>query len=252
MYIGVKDHLGNEYRSKLARAKAYGLNVATIENRLNVKHLSLEEALTTKRLPRRGSSGDVSDHLGNTYISKSEMARAWNITVSMLYGRLKAGMSLEKALTYPNMVKVAAKDHLGKEYKSLSEMARAWGKSPSVLYHRLNNLCMSVEEALTTPMYGTKGHSAVCEDHNGKKFNSIIEMCTYHNVQYSTYHDRLRAGCSLEEALTGRDSIYSVCDHLGNRYPSTTAMCKHYGVNKSTFRSRIISKNYTLEEALCN
>ena len=87
-----------------------------------------------------------------------------------------------------------------------------------------------------------------CEDHLGNKFKSRAEMCRYHNVSFSTYSERIKAGHSVKEALTGE--VYTTAtDHKGIKYRSHANMCKQYGIAVNTYNNRI-AKGWTVEEAL--
>lgn len=41
-----------------------------------------------------------------------------------------------------------------------------------------------------------------CEDHTGREFASIAEMCLFWGISQQLYSSRLRAGWSVEKALT--------------------------------------------------
>ena len=41
-----------------------------------------------------------------------------------------------------------------------------------------------------------------CEDHTGREFASVAEMCLFWGISQQLYSSRLRAGWSVEEALT--------------------------------------------------
>lgn len=103
----VIDHLGNKYRSRSLMAKAYGISSLTLGDRLK-RGWSIEEALTTPidtsncRKTKKVSKVKVQDHLGNWYDSYYELAKAYGLSFSTLYGRLvRLGWSIEKALLTP-------------------------------------------------------------------------------------------------------------------------------------------------------
>ena len=52
--------------------------------------------------------------------------------------------------------------------------------------------------AIMTYQKGTK----MITDHLGNKFNTIDDMCNYHNMHKSTYAHRIKTGMTLEQALT--------------------------------------------------
>lgn len=103
----VTDHLGNEYSSRSLMAKAYGLSPLTLSERLK-RGWSVEEALTTPidtssyRKTTKTSKVKVQDHLGNWYDSYYELAKAYDLSFSTVYGRIvKLKWSIEKELLTP-------------------------------------------------------------------------------------------------------------------------------------------------------
>ena len=130
--------------------KAYGISFDIFKDR--EKHgWDLEKTLTT---PVQPHDTTCSDHLGNQYPSKKDMADAYGIPVKALAYRLENGSSLEEALTMPvtsSIPCVICRDHLGNEYPSKSAMAKAYGITYQVLKSRLQKKGRSLEEALTMP-----------------------------------------------------------------------------------------------------
>ena len=103
----VTDHLGNKYRSLSLMARTYGIKPITLSDRLE-RGWSIREALTTpvdtstlrKTVNVKGIK--VQDHKGVWYNSYYELAKAYGLTISTLYGRLvRLGWSIEKALLTP-------------------------------------------------------------------------------------------------------------------------------------------------------
>ncbi len=91
-----------------------------------------------------------------------------------------------------------------------------------------------------------------CVDHEGREHGSAAEMCRFWGVAVSTYRNRLKRGCTLEEALTGSKPNLGAepcTDHAGNSFPSLAAMCAHWGVGAGTFWSRR-KAGWSLEECL--
>lgn len=50
-----------------------------------------------------------------------------------------------------------------------------------------------------------------CEDHTGREFASITKMCHFWGISEQLYSSRLKAGWSVEEALTKPTSKYEKC-----------------------------------------
>lgn len=74
-----------------------------------------------------------------------------------------------------------------------------------------------------------------CTDHLGKQFESIAEMCRFHNMTRITYQNRVRMGWSQQEALTRPRGNYGVknvyLDHEGNTFNTQEEMSDYWGVS---------------------
>ena len=98
--------------------------------------------------------------------------------------------------------------------------------------------------------HGRKPTGKIYTDHLGNTFDSIHQMCTYHNVSVSGYRTRLARGRTQEEALASSSSRpKQVTDHCGNIFNSKTDMCKFYGISLNLFNSRARAGK-SLEEVL--
>jgi len=93
--------------------------------------------------------------------------------------------------------------------------------------------------------------SKKCIDHLGNKFNTIVGMCKFWGIPYSTYSSRIHMGWSKEDALTKLHISPAIqcTDHLNNTYKSKRYMCKVYKISESTLDRRLNS-GMSLEEAL--
>ena len=142
----------------------------------------------------------VKDHLGNTFESQTEMARAYGITQTILSSRLHDyGWSLEKALTTP-VKSTAVKDHLGNTFENQTEMANAYGITQAALSQRLNKLNWPLEKALTTPNINNKIANAQAKDHLGNIYKSQAQMARAYGIRPSTFKHRKQRGWILERA----------------------------------------------------
>lgn len=98
--VSCEDHLGNIYPSVTARAKAYGLSDATVEDRL--KHgWSLKDALTIAPNDRNLQYKPQKDHQDHYFKTIADMAKYWHIPRKTLEYRLKHNWDIESALTIP-------------------------------------------------------------------------------------------------------------------------------------------------------
>ena len=143
-------------------------------------------------------------------------------------------------------------DHLGNQFKSVRKMCEYWGVSESAVRHRCK-LGYNAEQCLTGK--GIIGTRTPCMDHLENCFESIAEMCDYWGVDRSTFNDRVKAGHTLEQCLTGKGlrgngSRTKPCtDHLGNQFKSVSDMVKHYGIGADVFYYRCRA-GWTLEQCL--
>lgn len=152
----------------------------------------------------------VTDHLGQRFSTVKEMCRAYDMSTSTYWMRVRMrGMSLEEALTTPKDSRYFCKtyiDHKGIEHESFSKMCKAYGRIASTVSLRLHR-GWSLERALTEPPH--ESNHVVCQDHLGRKYFSKKEMCEAWGIEYSTYVRRERAGWSLEKTLTTKVKHYA-------------------------------------------
>ncbi len=122
----------------------------------------LEAAITRKIMKlddRRAKNGHQSfcekpcaDHEGRRFASVSDMARAYDLPVTILLGRFYRGWDKKTALTAPigyRRPKTVHTDHEGNVFSTQREMCKAWGISDSCYRMRLNH-GMTQKQALTT------------------------------------------------------------------------------------------------------
>ena len=221
-----KDHLGNEYINQEEMCKAYGIKKTTYRNRIK-KGKTIEEALTmplkqvneqkkekerkcVKQVNKQEKEKElkqvnkqkekqerkyVYDYLGNKYINRKEMCKAYSIKESTYRSRIKKGMTVKEALTTPLSQRYVY-DHLGNKYINQEEMCKAYNIKEST-YRSRTKRGATVEEALTTPL-----SQRYVYDHLGNKYDNRKKMCEAYNISYDTYQGRRRRGWSLEKTLT--------------------------------------------------
>lgn len=210
------------------------------------------------KLSRGSKNKQVIDHTGREFINEVEMCRCWGIDYNRFVGRIRRGWDIEKALTLPLQKSCgkpkSCKDHLGNEYKSANERSKKYNINSGTVKYRLQNK-WDLEDALTKEK--TYGGGRACKDHLGNEYRSIKEMCLFWNIDRGIVYQRLRAGWSLERALTeqnlrvtGNSGRRRKCrDHLGNEYMSLKEMCNKYGIAESKFLNRL-SHGWDLQKAL--
>ena len=144
------------------------------------------------------------DHKGNKFTSNIEMCEYWGINVNTFYSRIRYGYSLEDSLNSKEKFNKghasSCVDHTGREFPSIREMCEYWNVPVSTYTYRIHS-GKSTEYSLTAHDVHNTGSSIPCVDHNGNKFNSILEMCNYHGVNVCTFRHRMKSGKSLKESL---------------------------------------------------
>ena len=94
-----KDHLGNEFKSKAALCRHYGISTELFTQR-QLKGMSLEDSLKPAGIsPWAGKK--CKDHLGNEFKTRKEMTQHYNVPFNVFSNRLYNGWSLKDALTTP-------------------------------------------------------------------------------------------------------------------------------------------------------
>ena len=234
----VSDHLGNRFNSMSDMCKEYGVSISTFHRRYRKQRKSLKDSLEGE-IDRYS----IEDHLGNRFKSESDMCKEYGVKYCTYKERLKRGWSLKDSLTGKIKYKPESKecrDHLGNLFSSQKEMCNYYGVGQTVLAGRMK-LGWSLEEALTSGKIS--GRAKECEDHTGKKFNSMTEMAEEYGIPDTLLSSRLKRGWSLEDSLTkkNKSSKTECCDHLGNKYESLGAMCEYYGTQRERLYSRLKS-----------
>lgn len=145
----------------------------------------------------------------------------------------------------------------GVTYKSMTALCRAYGISQNTFNDRYYNRHWDIYHCI-------HGKEKSYEDHLGRKFETIKEMCKTNNVSESFYEEKMSSGWSLEEIFTCKERKEKrkklkasqrksgrtvITDHTGNEFPSIIAMCRYWEISRTAFDNRI-SRGYTLEQAL--
>lgn len=198
----VKDHLDNIYSSKTAMCEYYNVPVVTFIQRIK-RGWSLEKALTTSTKEYTASKR-CKDHDNNEFDNIKEMCKYWGIEISTYYSRLKLGWPLEKILTTHDKTSgsIVCYDHKNKRFNSLNEMCRHW-KVPTSVYKGRIASGMSVEQALTTPVY----RGVACTDGFGNEYSNIKDMCITYNFYTSSFYRRVYDGIETCVALIVKNNV---------------------------------------------
>lgn len=213
---------------------------------------TLKDALTGALSSTRPTK--CKDFNSMEFNSITDMCRHHRVSRTVYNERLRLGWSQKDALTKPlrNARIIKCQDHNGKEFDSVEDMCNYHGVHKVTYFSRLRS-GLSQKEALTKPRDSHKIKK--CQDHDGKQYDSVSDMCDYYKIPKNIYYSRLYAGWTLKDTLTKpvieRGTAVSVkCqDHKGTEFESVKAMCNYYGVSYSTYRARLES-GWTLEQIL--
>lgn len=93
------DHLGNVFGSIKSMCAHWNIKPETFTRRINVYHLSLEEALTRPVKPNGGLR--CVDHLGEEFFSITTMCKHWGLNRKLYEYRIAHNWTLEEALSTP-------------------------------------------------------------------------------------------------------------------------------------------------------
>lgn len=192
------DHLGEHYPNILSMCKKWGVTKAAYSWRIK-SGWTLEEALTGDKEFINPFSKKCRDHLGNEYVSISQMCKVWGISKGTYDYRIKCKWSKEKALTIDDFRK--CKDHKGRVFPSVSAMCIYWEVTRSAYDKRLEH-GWTQEEALTGGKVYVHNTAKTCVDHLGNDFQTIQDMLKAWNVSRSTFDSRIQNGWTLEESLS--------------------------------------------------
>lgn len=200
----------------------------------------------------------IKDHLGNSYESVKQMAKAYQLPYKTVHMRLKRGWSIEKTLTSPvQNVNKTCMDHEGRTFKSVKDMVKYYGISEKAFHSRLHN-GWSLKDSLTIPLIHDRtmrrnlsATNKGVSDHLGNNYPSETLMVKHYKIPLSTYRERIKKGWSMQKALTTpvKPVYQSHKDCFGQSYESMVKMTKAYHVHRKTFMNRI-NAGESLSQAL--
>lgn len=204
---GVIDN-GVKFESKEEFANFHNMSI-TRYRRLTKEGYTLDDDRNNKIKYKRYNM--VTDPFGKNHKTLAKMLKFYDISKSSYFGYMITGRTLKDLLIDKMNGRVqkfrkgsgsyTVVDHLGKTYDGLTDMCRHYGIAASTLRYRLL-FGWSLEKALTSSAKDINTESKLVEDHLGNKYTSVSDMCRHYNVNLTTYITRIKAGCTVEEALT--------------------------------------------------
>lgn len=201
--LPIVDPNGVRYKNQADMCKAWNVKLNTYVNRINRGYTQIE-ALTGNKEDIK--SFQVQDHLGNIYTSIEDICKAYGITPTMWYQRLKKGWSIEKTLTTKPRVVTKHKmesieertDHNGIVYTSIKEMCNHFDIEYLTYIRRIER-GWTKQQALTEGI--NNSHGTETTDPFGKTYPMLKDMLDAYSIGFSTYNQRTKNGYSLLEAL---------------------------------------------------
>lgn len=151
---------GRNYRTFKDLCSAYGKLKTTVLNRCEKNKLSLHDALVTDSLPHKQGPRNLdcykrTDHLGQEFATKTEMAKFWGMDARTFTERMNSwDNDLKRCLETP-LTKTGTRckpvyDHEGRRFASVSAMCAAWGVT-RCLFEGRKKQGWTLRECLTIP-----------------------------------------------------------------------------------------------------
>lgn len=142
---------------------------------------------------------ECTDFLGHTFPSLKEMAKYWGLTPNCVSSRLNKKWSLKDALMKPMTGCICRiPDPETGELLNQKEYAQRVGLSPATFRFRKRHGV--AKDLIYAPI---KQNCIPAQDHTGRRFESINDMCAFWGVKPNVFYGRFTTfGWSLEEALT--------------------------------------------------
>lgn len=187
----VTDHKGNKFTTVKAMCRAWHVDVDRVNQRL-LGGWSLERALSKGSEHVEPTSGDAKCIYGEYYASAASVARRFNMYKVLV---LKHWDHIEDYLTSLHVYCYG-----GKIYRSVATLSAALGMEQATLRWRLDH-GWSIERAMVTPVRKSE-YKRSFTDHHGNVYNSKAEMVVTYGIPVNVYNTRIKAGWSVEMALT--------------------------------------------------
>lgn len=137
----------------------------------------------------------------------------------------------------------------GNKFESVKEICKFYDIKENTFYQRRRR-GFTIEECIFGRKPKVKSRSCKCTDYNGMQFNSIREMCEYHNVPYGIYMNRKHRGHTLKECLDSSNIKQHTFIYKGEVRNSLKKLCKELDISYDTVLHYRKTKNLTIEEAV--
>ena len=211
---------GVEYPSIASAARALGINLASLQERL-------ERGYTCDADMVRGWKREIT-YNGVVYPSITEAAVANGISLGAMDSRIRAGIFADEDLTSYEFV------WNGTTYPNMVEAAKALGETVTRIHYWRRMGYKSPDDFPPDP-------KAKCVLWNGIEYRSIREAAEANGVNYSTMRSRVQAGFSCDDEIVPSQYPARSITINGVSYPTVKLAANSYDVSITTIYNWIKS-----------
>lgn len=235
--------LGVEYDSVLQMCMCNKISVEFCCERLLCNE-TIEDIILEHR------AGRTIMYKGKLYSSLGMLCREKNMNENLVRSRIYKGMSVEDAvdMTVRGYIKI---EYNGVTYKSKAELCRRFGCDyQKFIKLTVNGVSTAEAIKLSNRKDGSiRQYTRFNLEYNGKKYNTVKELCNEYGVERHYLIKRLKSGMTLEQIIGGGDKRKKSVTYNGKDYDSLADLLDEYGVSRATYNYRI-NRGESLSEAL--
>ena len=187
---------------------------------------------------------------GKLYSSLGMLCREKNISENLVRSRIYKGMSVEDAVDMKVRGYIEI-EYNGVTYKSKAEICRRFGCDyQKFIKLTVNGVSIAEAIKLSNRKDGSiRQYTRFNLEYNGKKYNTVKELCDEYGVERHYLIKRLKLGMTLEQIIGCGDKRKKSVTYNGKDYDSLADLLDEYGVSRATYNYRI-NRGASLSEAL--
>jgi hypothetical protein len=235
--------LGVEYDSALQMCMYNKISVEFFCERLLCNE-TVEDILLKHR------AGRAVMYKGKLYSSIGVLCKEKNVSENLVRSRLYNGMSVEDAVDkeVKGYIKI---EYDGVTYNSKAELCRKFDCDyPKFI--KLTAKGASIAEAIklaNTKESSTKQYTRFNLVYNGKKYNTVKELCNEYGIERHYLIKRLKLGMTLDQIIGSKDKRKKSVTYNGKEYDALADLLDEYEISRATYNYRI-NRGASLSEAL--
>lgn len=202
----------------------------------------------------RRTHGQAFTALGQTWATKQDALDAYGIPRNTFDLRLRAGFSVNEALTQPlGPTSKAPVTVDGECFESRNQACMALSVRYGMTPDQVKDYLVRKVPTAEWPKHGQHVRSGpgvpLAYEVDGVRYASEMAMCRAFGIPSGTFQKRRRNGMTVEAALKMpvRDAVLVI---FGFEWPSAKAACAAFGLPHSTYRARVGKHGMTPEAAL--